>query len=49
MPVHGPNKQGKYSIGSGPFMYNSRRLAERAYAAYLAKKHSKKAKKRPNE
>lgn len=37
MPVH---KEGaKYAIGSGKAMYTSKAKAERAYAAYRAKKH----------
>jgi len=32
---------GKYRIGSGPCIYTSKAAAERAYAAYLAKKHDK--------
>lgn len=35
---------GKYRIGSGPCMYTSKAAAERAYAAYRAKKHSPKKK-----
>lgn len=30
---------GKYRIGSGTCMYDSKEAAERAYAAYRAKKH----------
>lgn len=30
---------GKYRIGSGPCMYKDKASAERAYAAYRAKKH----------
>ena len=38
MPVHKcPN--GKYRIGSGKCMYDSKEKAERAYAAYKAQKH----------
>ena len=38
MPVHKcPN--GKYRIGSGKCMYDSKAKAERAYKAYLATKH----------
>ena len=38
MPVSKcPN--GKYRIGSGRCMYTSKAAAERAYRAYLAKKH----------
>jgi len=33
---------GKYKIGSGKCMYKTKAAAERAYKAYLAKKHSKK-------
>ena len=32
----------KWAIGSGKAMYTSKAKAERAYKAYLAKKHSKK-------
>ena len=39
MPVHKcPN--GKYRIGSGKCMYDSKEKAESAYKAYLAKKHT---------
>lgn len=31
---------GKYRIGDGPCMYNSKEKATRAYQAYLAKEHS---------
>jgi len=38
MPVHKcPN--GKYRIGSGKCMYDSKAKAETAYKGYLAKKH----------
>ena len=38
MPVHKcPN--GKYRIGSGKCMYDSKTKAESAYKGYLAKKH----------
>jgi len=38
MPVHKcPN--GKYRIGSGKCMYDSKAKAESAYKGYLAKKH----------
>ena len=30
---------GKYKIGSGPCMYDSKTKAEAAYKGYLAKKH----------
>lgn len=33
---------GKYKIGSGKCMYDSKKKAEKAYRAYRAKKHSKK-------
>jgi len=33
---------GKYRIGQGKCMYKTKAAAERAYRAYLAKKHSKK-------
>jgi len=39
MPVKSCGK--KYRIGSGKCMYKSKASAERAYAAYRAKKHSK--------
>jgi hypothetical protein len=32
---------GKYRIGSGDCIYDSKEKAERAYAAYRAKEHSK--------
>ena len=31
---------GKYKIGTGPCMYDSKEKADRAYKAYLAKKHT---------
>ena len=31
---------GKYRIGSGPCMYTSKAKADRAHAAYRARKHS---------
>lgn len=40
MPVR-KCSNGKYRIGSGKCMYETRVAAERAYRAYLAKKHSK--------
>ena len=33
--------KGGWKIGSGKCMYKSKAAAERAYDAYLAKKHSK--------
>lgn len=36
---------GKYRIGDGPCMYMSKAKAEKAYAAYRAKKHDKGRKK----
>lgn len=39
MPVRKVGK--KYAIGSGKAMYKTKAKAERAYAAYRAKKHSK--------
>jgi len=43
MPVSKcPN--GKYKIGSGKCMYDSKAKAEKAYKAYLAQKHMKGAK-----
>lgn len=41
MPVR-KCSNGKYRIGSGDCVYNSKESAERAYRAYLAKKNSKK-------
>jgi hypothetical protein len=41
MPVHSCGG-GKYRIGSGPCMYKTKVSAERAYAAYRAKKHNTK-------
>lgn len=35
---------GKWKIGSGKCMYKTKDNAEKAYKAYLAKKHSKKLK-----
>lgn len=32
-------KNGKYRIGSGKCMYKTKKAAEKAYKAYLAKKH----------
>jgi hypothetical protein len=32
---------GKYRIGSGACIYKTKAAAERAYKAYLAKKHDK--------
>lgn len=32
---------GKWRIGNGKCMYETKAAAERAYKAYLAKKHSK--------
>jgi len=43
MPVRKVGK--KYAIGSGKAMYDSKAKADRAYKAYLAKKHSKGGKK----
>jgi hypothetical protein len=43
MPVHKcPN--GKYRIGSGKCIYDSKAKAERAYAGYRASKHMNEAK-----
>ena len=36
----------KYAIGKGKAMYKSKASAERAYRAYLAKKHDSKRKKK---
>jgi hypothetical protein len=33
---------GQYRIGSGDCRYDSKKKAQRAYKAYLAKKHNKK-------
>ena len=44
MPVR-KCSNGKYRIGSGKCMYDTKAAAERAYAGYRAKKHSKKGKK----
>jgi len=41
MPVR-KCKNGKYRIGSGDCKYKSHKAAEKAYKAYLAKKHDKK-------
>lgn len=38
---------GKYRIGDGPCMFDSKEKAERAYAAYRAKEHG--AKKKSNK
>lgn len=43
MPVE-KCENGKYRIGSGKCMYKTKEAAERAYQAYLSKKHSKKKK-----
>jgi len=40
MPVR-KGSNGKYRIGSGKAMYKSKKSANRAYAAYRAKKHSR--------
>jgi len=45
MPVR-KCSNGKYRIGSGKCMYKTRASANRAYKAYLAKKHSKKWKRK---
>lgn len=36
---------GKYRIGGGKCMYDTKASADRAYEAYRAKKHTKKGKK----
>ena len=41
MPVR-KSSNGKYRIGTGKAIYKSKASAERAYAAYRAKKHSTK-------
>ena len=41
MPVCYCESNKKYRIGSGPCIYTSKAAAERAYAAYRAKKHDK--------
>ena len=33
-------QNGKWKIGTGPCMYDTKETADRAYQAYLAKKHS---------
>lgn len=38
-------KSGKYRIGSGPCIYTSKAAAERAYKAYLARKHDRRKRK----
>lgn len=40
MPVR-KCSNGKWKIGKGKCMYKTKAAAERAYKAYLAKKHSK--------
>ena len=42
MPIKKVGK--KYKIGSGKAMYKSKTSAERAYAAYRAKKHARQKK-----
>jgi len=42
MPVRKVGR--KYAIGSGKAMYKSKASANRAYAAYRAKKHSSRSK-----
>lgn len=37
MPIY--KEENKYKIGSGKAMYKTRKDAERAYVAYLAKEH----------
>ena len=41
MPVHRCSN-GKYRIGSGPCVYDTREAAERAYRGYLAKRGEQK-------
>lgn len=41
MPVT-KGSNGKWKVGRGPAVYTSKEAAERAYEAYLAKKHDKK-------
>lgn len=43
MPVQ-KCRNGKWRIGEGQCIYPTRAAAERAYKAYLAKKHGKKKK-----
>ncbi|MBD3360261.1 hypothetical protein GF366_00495 [Candidatus Peregrinibacteria bacterium] len=43
MPVR-KCSNGKWRIGSGKCIYKTKSSAEKAYKAYLAKKHSKKKK-----
>lgn len=44
MPVKKCSKTGKWRIGSGKAMYATKAAAEKAYAAYRAKKHGSKKK-----
>jgi len=41
MPVH-PCPNGKYRIGDGPCVYETKEKADRAYVAYLIKKAQEK-------
>ncbi len=41
MPVKLDARTGKWRIGSGPAMYDTKAAAERAYKGYLAKKGKK--------
>ena len=43
MPVLSCRKKGKkmFRIGSGPCVYPTKKKAEKAYAGYRAKKHSR--------
>ena len=45
MPVHRCTN-GKYRVGNGPCVYKTKEAAQRAYEAYLAKKHDERKKKR---
>ena len=45
MPVY-KCSNGNYRIGSGGCIYKTKAAADKAYKAYLAKKHSKRAKRR---
>lgn len=45
MPVRKASN-GKWRVGKGKAMYKTKASAERAYRAYLAKKHSKRRRKR---
>lgn len=42
MPVKKDKKTGKWKIGDGKAIYDTKEKAERAYKGYLAEKHGKK-------